>query len=1057
MCIRDRARSVPRRPCHQANRPRRTTRFAPGTRPRPATGQVVNPAGRWYGPLVSLRARRQTLVERTDLRGDAFCRAYAEAADEWLTGLFDEAAAGDAKGMALLAVGGYGRGELCPFSDLDVVLLHRGRRDISATADRIWYPVWDEGISLDHSVRRPNEALDMAAEDLRVALGLLDARVICGDPKVAEPVLEGARDRWMKQKPPWLGVLSDLVAERHRTSGDVGFLLEPDLKESHGGLRDIAALTALMQAVPVLADYVDTMAIDEARAVLTTIRVELHRRAGRDLNKLLLQEQDEMAKALGEPDADSLMLDVATAGRTVAWEGDDAWRRRGAWSRARAGRGRGRGSQAATIPLTPLPNDPGIGVADEEVVLTATADVSGDPSLSLRLAAVAAEKNLPISRDALNLLGRTAPSPPVPWPDDLRATLVRVLATGPASITALEALDQRHLLERYLPEWTLVRNNPQRNPYRQFTIDRHLLEASANAATLAHRVNRVDLLLLGTLLHDIGKGFPGDHTEVGMEVAAGIATRLGRQPEAGGEACRDLHSHFGVVAGEALADVVEQGAQQQQVDTVDPVRQGGGIGGRLEEVTVDGEPVVGVSLGLVSNRRPFGDVPLEQMALVQGFEGGDGRGSGGEYPDQRGPEVVRPGHGRGGRRAPEQVERVPRDGQVLLGGHRRQAERERRVPADVGGGGEDDLFVGEADAGVVGQRGEGNGGRLAAAPPTAAGPGPRPCPSTAPGVVALPGDGASRRGHVQHQRIGVRLSECLGHLVLFLEEQPVQIPACPPVQLDPDRGEDRPGLVYGHRVDVVGQDGHGLHQGGEGGDVPQPPVGLLQVRFEQEADIPRGAVPFGDQVGQHPEPRWLLLHPAVAGALEDGLGHLRIAADHPCIEQSERHPEVLGGHVQCFVRSSDAVVEGDPLVPHRVPDPVGGGRDVTSAAVEEDDVEVTERAELASPVATYRQEGHPLGVPRCGLIEEAGQPLVGGLGIGPTERVPAQVGPFDERLPSGSQGHERTVPPARRVHDLAGGRTRSCSGGESGGATWSVSLVAWPTRNAPGSVCSTGC
>jgi [protein-PII] uridylyltransferase len=278
---------------------------------------------------VSLRARRQTLVERTDLRGDAFCRAYAEAADEWLTGLFDEAAAGDAKGMALLAVGGYGRGELCPFSDLDVVLLHRGRRDISATADRIWYPVWDEGISLDHSVRRPNEALDMAAEDLRVALGLLDARVICGDPKVAEPVLEGARDRWVKQKPPWLGVLSDLVAERHRASGDVGFLLEPDLKESHGGLRDIAALTALMQAVPVLADYVDTMAIDEARAVLTTIRVELHRRAGRDLNKLLLQEQDEVAKALGEPDADSLMLDVATAGRTVAWEGDDAWRRRG--------------------------------------------------------------------------------------------------------------------------------------------------------------------------------------------------------------------------------------------------------------------------------------------------------------------------------------------------------------------------------------------------------------------------------------------------------------------------------------------------------------------------------------------------------------------------------------------------------------------------------------------------------------------------------------------------------------------------------------------------------
>ena len=84
------------------------------------------------------------------------------AADEWLTGLFEEACGGDARGMALVAVGGYGRGELCPFSDLDVVLLHKNRKDISAIADRIWYPVWDEGISLDHSVRKPSEALDMA-------------------------------------------------------------------------------------------------------------------------------------------------------------------------------------------------------------------------------------------------------------------------------------------------------------------------------------------------------------------------------------------------------------------------------------------------------------------------------------------------------------------------------------------------------------------------------------------------------------------------------------------------------------------------------------------------------------------------------------------------------------------------------------------------------------------------------------------------------------------------------------------------------------------------------
>ena len=493
----------------------------------------------WYGPDVSLRSRRQTLIERTDLHGDAFCRAYAGAADEWLTGLFNEATGGDSHGLALMAVGGYGRSELCPFSDLDVVLVHKGRRNVSATADRIWYPVWDEGITLDHSVRRPGDALELAGEDLRVALGLLDARVVCGDPKVAEPVIEGARERWARQKPPWLGVLADLVAERHRSNGDVGFLLEPDLKESHGGLRDVAALLAMMQAVPVLADYVDTVAIDSARAVLTSIRVELHRRSGREQNRLLLQEQDQVAEALGETDSDSLMRAVATAGRIVAWEGDDAWRRRGAWQRSKRsgwsrrrseGRERNR-SNGAESEVTVLPGDPGIGLSDDEVDLTPAANVTGDPSLSLRLAAVAAERNLPIARHALNLLGRKAPPPEEPWSDELRGTLVRVLATGPPAISALEALDQRHLLERYLPEWAAVRNKPQRNPYHRFTVDRHLLEATANAATLGHRVSRVDLLLLGTLLHDIGKGFPGDHTDVGMTVVAEIGQRIGLPPD----------------------------------------------------------------------------------------------------------------------------------------------------------------------------------------------------------------------------------------------------------------------------------------------------------------------------------------------------------------------------------------------------------------------------------------------------------------------------------------------------------------------------------------------
>ena len=475
---------------------------------------------------MSLRSLRDELIGRTDLTGDAFCRAYAAAADGWIRDLFDEATGGDDRGLALVAVGGYGRGELCPYSDLDLLLVHKGRDDVAALADRIWYPIWDAGVALDHSVRTGRQVLEMAGSDLKVALGLLDARIVCGQAKTAEPVLAEAGERWARQRPPWLGLLAEQVDERHRSHGDLGFLLEPDLKESHGGLRDIAALTALLAAVPELGDTVDTGALERARAVLTTTRVELHRRAGRALDTLLLQEQEQVAAACGHPDGDALMHALASAGRTVAWESDDAWRRRSAWSRTHR-LGARRRSKSSSTPVSPVDGEDGVGVTADEVVLLDGAAVSGDCALPLRLAAVAAERDLPIARSSLSLLGRKAPAPADPWPDGLRQLLVRVLTTGPAAVRALEALDQRNLLERLLPEWSTVRNKPQRNPYHRYTVDRHLLEATANAATMTHRVSRPDLLLLGTLLHDIGKGLPGDHTEVGMEVAATVATRMG--------------------------------------------------------------------------------------------------------------------------------------------------------------------------------------------------------------------------------------------------------------------------------------------------------------------------------------------------------------------------------------------------------------------------------------------------------------------------------------------------------------------------------------------------
>jgi len=480
----------------------------------------------------SLRERRRSLLARPDLRGDAFCRAYAAEADAWLSGLADRAAGESGRHLALLAVGGYGRSSLCPYSDLDVVLVHAGHRDVGPVADAIWYPVWDEGVHLDHSVRRPAEVLSAAADDVRVALGLLDGRRVWGEPKVADPLLAKARAAWRDRLGTrYLPTLEAQMGERHAAAGDVAFLLEPDLKESHGGLRDVSVLRAISAYAPLLADYADLASITQSASLLTGIRVELHRIAGREQDRLLLQDQDQVAASLDFTDADALMAAVSAAGRQIAWVSDDVWRRRRLWDPTPAPhrRFRRRADRAHTADAVAT-DEPDMVAIDGEIGLTLSAAVPEDASLAFRLAAVAAELDRPIAKGSLHRLADRMPPPGDPWPPRVLAALVRLLAAGRPAIDQAESLDQHGLLVRLIPEWAAVRNKPQRNAYHTFTVDRHLLEAAALAAELTDRVERPDLLLVGALLHDIGKGFPGDHTKVGMDIVRRVATRMGFVP-----------------------------------------------------------------------------------------------------------------------------------------------------------------------------------------------------------------------------------------------------------------------------------------------------------------------------------------------------------------------------------------------------------------------------------------------------------------------------------------------------------------------------------------------
>ncbi|MFE9723326.1 [protein-PII] uridylyltransferase [Streptomyces sp. NPDC005794] len=475
-------------------------------------------------------AARLRLLQEEARSGPPRRAALARLTDDWLTGLFSAAAErAGVRGAALVAVGGYGRGELSPRSDLDLLLLHDGTADagaVAALADGIWYPVWDLGLALDHSVRTPGEASRTAGEDLKVQLGLLDARPVAGDLGLVAGLRTAILADWRNQAPKRLPALDELCRERAERMGELQFLLEPDLKEARGGLRDATALRAV--AASWVADA-PREGLAEARRTLLDARDALHLTTGRATDRLALQEQDQVAEALGLLDSDALLRQVYEAARTVSYATDVTWREVNRVLRARSVRPRLRailgGGAKAAPERTPLAE--GVVEADGEVVLARTAHPERDPVLTLRAAAAAAEAGLPLSRHLVRHLSTAVQPLPVPWPAEAREELVTLLGAGESTVGVWEALEAEGIVTRLLPDWERVHCRPQRNPVHTWTVDRHLVETAVRASHLTRRVGRPDLLLIAALLHDIGKGWPGDHSVAGEVIARDMATRIG--------------------------------------------------------------------------------------------------------------------------------------------------------------------------------------------------------------------------------------------------------------------------------------------------------------------------------------------------------------------------------------------------------------------------------------------------------------------------------------------------------------------------------------------------
>jgi [protein-PII] uridylyltransferase len=419
--------------------------------------------------------------------------------------------------VSLAAVGGYGRGELSPASDLDLLILHTGSEKpevISEFINAFLYPLWDQGRAIDHAVRTRSETREIANEDIRVALGLLDLRHIAGESELSNQVASDALENWRKGREKFLPKLRKSIHERENRSGELAFLLEPDLKEARGGLRDINALRAVEMSGAV---SISLARVAESEALLSNVRDVLHGENLKARDLLLLTEQDRVASKMVYANADALMLDIAKAARAVDYLMDSTWHRIDSisgqsWLRRRKNQ----------------KFDQGLIILNSEVTIEDGYDIANDSAIGLRAAAAAAQRGLPLSIDACVLLSEKFSALPNPWPKSVLNDLVSLIGAGSSMIRVFEALDQDGLIEKWIPEWSHVRFLPQRNVLHRHTVDRHMLETAVHAAALTRTVTRPDLLLVAALFHDIGKGFPEkDHSDYGEELIRPLAKRLG--------------------------------------------------------------------------------------------------------------------------------------------------------------------------------------------------------------------------------------------------------------------------------------------------------------------------------------------------------------------------------------------------------------------------------------------------------------------------------------------------------------------------------------------------
>ena len=457
-------------------------------------------------------------------------------------------------GIGFAAVGSLARGQLGPSSDLDLVIIYEPRtlndQQLNELANKLWYPLWDSGLDLDHSIRTRAQCEEVTDHDLPAAMGWLDVKPIAGDTALITTTATSILERWRKAARKRLPELLDSAKARLDEFGRLQYVNQPDIKEARGGLRDAVLVSAL--AASWLADRPHGI-YDEAVERLLDVRDCIHLVAGKDTNLMLTPYQAKVAVMLGLADPtwpeneraaysiDDLQTLLARIGRRISFSLDSTASRaehslthekpRFAFFQMFSQRSGGK-REAPQFDVVA----PGVAKHEGELVLAPGAEPAKDAKLASRMAVAAGEFGLPINPSTLVNL-KHCPIHDNQWDDESRELFIRLLACGPHLMELWERIDFVDIPGRWLPEWLGVRNRPSASAAHRYTIDRHMVEVTSRLGRETPSGGRYDddhfkALLLAGITHDIGKrAFVADHAAEGARHVPVILKRMGYAPD----------------------------------------------------------------------------------------------------------------------------------------------------------------------------------------------------------------------------------------------------------------------------------------------------------------------------------------------------------------------------------------------------------------------------------------------------------------------------------------------------------------------------------------------